>query len=59
VNERYLRVGATYFRTNEVWRDITDSSATTRSELVRTNLARTLYDPTATSESHTGAPPPW
>jgi vancomycin resistance protein VanW len=45
-DERYLRVGRTYFRTNEVWRDLTDSAGATRSELVRTNLARTLYDPT-------------
>jgi vancomycin resistance protein VanW len=45
--ERYLRLGDAYFRTNEVWRDITDSSGTTNSELVRENLARTLYDPTA------------
>jgi len=45
-HERYLRVGTAYFRTNEIWRDLTDAAGQTTSELVKTNIARTLYDPT-------------
>jgi vancomycin resistance protein VanW len=54
-DECFLRVGDTYFRRNEIWRDITDRAGHTRSELVKTNIARTLYPvqdpPTDTSGS--------
>ena len=32
------------FRRNEIWRDLTDTSGATTSELVKTNIARTLYE---------------
>jgi vancomycin resistance protein VanW len=43
--ERFLRVGGAYFRSNEIWRDQTDADGRTTSALVRTNIARTMYDP--------------
>jgi vancomycin resistance protein VanW len=43
-HERFLRCAGEYYRTNELWRDVTRSGETT-SELIKTNLARTLYQP--------------
>lgn len=45
--ERFLRVGTAYYRANQIWREITESDGHSHQELVRENVARTLYDPTA------------
>jgi vancomycin resistance protein VanW len=45
-NEHFLAVAGKFYRTNEIWRDRTDTLGVTASELVNTNFARTLYDPT-------------
>jgi vancomycin resistance protein VanW len=45
-DERFLRISGSYYRANEIWRDITDTDGTTTSERVKENFARTLYDPT-------------
>lgn len=46
-DECFLRIGGRYYRRNELWRDRTDAAGVTTSELIKTNVARTLYDPTA------------
>ena len=45
-DERFLRIGGTYYRANEIWREITEPDGTVEAELVKQNIARTLYDPT-------------
>jgi vancomycin resistance protein VanW len=47
-HERFLRVGAHYFRRNESWRTVIDRRAGTavRDELVRENVALVKYVPT-------------
>lgn len=52
--ERFLRAGGEYVRTNEIWREVTDASGVTTSELVTANRARTLYDPTAVGSVDVG-----
>jgi vancomycin resistance protein VanW len=46
-DECFLHIGGRYYRRNELWRDRTDAAGVTTSELIKTNVARTLYDPTA------------
>ena len=43
-DERFLRVGGRTYRRNEIWRDRTAPDGVTTSELIRTNIARTLYE---------------
>src|SRR6185436_1701122 len=47
-DERFLRVGAEYFRRNEIWRTVIDRRTGTavRDELVRENVALVKYIPT-------------
>ena len=47
-DERFLRVGADYFRRNEIWRTVIDrhTGTTTHDELVRENVALVKYVPT-------------
>jgi vancomycin resistance protein VanW len=49
--ERFLHIGGEYYRMNEIWRDLTDAAGTTTTELVKTNIARTLYDPLVATTS--------
>ncbi|TDW69869.1 VanW family protein [Kribbella pratensis] len=46
-NERFLRVGADYFRRNEIWRTVIDRRTGTalRDELIRENVALVKYLP--------------
>lgn len=46
--ERFLRVGADYFRRNEIWRTVIDrrTGTTVRDELIRENVALVKYVPT-------------
>jgi vancomycin resistance protein VanW len=46
--ERFLRLGANYFRRNEIWRTVIDrrTGTTLRDELVRENVALVKYVPT-------------
>jgi vancomycin resistance protein VanW len=46
--ERFLRLGANYFRRNEIWRTVIDrrTGTTVRDELVRENVALVKYVPT-------------
>lgn len=45
--ERFLRVGAEYFRRNEIWRTVIDrrTGTTVRDELIRENVALVKYVP--------------
>jgi vancomycin resistance protein VanW len=47
-DERFLRVGADYFRRNEIWRTVIDrrTGTPTRDELIRENVALVKYVPT-------------
>jgi hypothetical protein len=38
-------VDGRFYRTNQIWREVISADGNSRSELVKENFARTLYEP--------------